>query len=261
MANDSDYLVQIDTKNATVIVEDRNGRRSFPMASKEAFAIASKAWLRCGWDVKHIYTFSWLGRPMIQLPEDMIRVQELIWNLRPDVIIETGVAHGGSLVFTASLCQLMGHGRVIGIEKGLFPQNKKALSEHPLSSRFEIVEGSSTDPKVVSQVHGMISSGERVFAMFDSNHSRQHVLDELESYKDLIPAGSFMIACDGIMKDVVGGPRTAPDWADNNPTSAAREFVKRHENFEIFHPSFTYNDGHIDEPVTYWPDGIVRRIS
>ncbi len=124
--------------------------------SPEAFEAVSAAWLRCGWDVKYVYGFTWMGRPVIQLPEDMIRIQEVIWRVRPDVIVETGVAHGGSLVFYASLFEAMGHGRVIGVDIDIRKHNRTAIEAHPLSSRIELIQGSSTAHCTLSAVrHGI----------------------------------------------------------------------------------------------------------
>src|SRR6266480_2325826 len=121
------------------------------IGSPEAFAIVSRAWLRLGWDVKYVYSFTWLGRPIIQLPEDMIRIQEVIYRLRPDVIVETGVAHGGSLIFYASLCHLIGKGRVIGVDIDIRSHNRAAIEAHPLSSLITLVEGDSVAPATIAK--------------------------------------------------------------------------------------------------------------
>src|SRR5580658_7622723 len=125
--------IELDLDNGTVSVVGDPGRRGIALATAEGFALASKAWLRAGWDAKHVYSFTWLGRPIIQLPEDLLRIQEVIYQLRPDVLIETGIAHGGSLLFYASLCQLMGKGRVLGVDVEIRPHNRRAIENHPLS--------------------------------------------------------------------------------------------------------------------------------
>src|SRR5690606_24886939 len=153
----------------------------------------------CGWDTKYVYSFSWLGRPIIQLPEDMMRIQEVIYSLKPDVIIETGVAHGGSLIFYASLCKAFGKGRVIGIDIEIRPHNRLAIENHELKEYIILLEGSSTDDKIVSQVERMINSGETVLILLDSNHTKQHVLEELRKYSPLVSVNSYIVACDGIM--------------------------------------------------------------
>ena len=155
----------------------------------EAFEAVSAAWLRCGWDVKYVYGFTWMGRPVIQLPEDMIRIQEVIWRVRPDVIVETGVAHGGSLVFYASLFEAMDHGRVIGIDIEIRRHNRIAIEAHPLASRITLIQGSSAAPGTLAAVRHGIAPGESVLVVLDSNHSRAHVEAELDLYRALGHAG------------------------------------------------------------------------
>src|SRR5690606_2197513 len=129
---------------------------TFPIASPEAFAAASAAWLRVGWDTKHVYSFTWMGRPIIQLPEDMVRLQEVIYTLKPDVVVETGIAHGGSLIFYASLFEAMGHGRVIGVDIEIRPHNRQAIEAHPMMKRIEMLEGSSVAPEVLAELRRRI---------------------------------------------------------------------------------------------------------
>ena len=218
-------------------------------------------WLRSGWDTKYVYGFSWLGRPIIQLPEDMLRIQEVIFSVQPDVIVETGVAHGGSLVFYASLCKALGKGRIVGIDIQIRPHNRKAIEEHFLAPWISLIEGSSTAPEVVSEVKSRIRPSERVIVMLDSCHTKEHVLAELEAYAPMVSVGSYIVAMDGIMEEVVGAPRTQPDWTWNNPKQAAAEFVKTHPNFALVEPDFLFNEGSITERVTYWPGAFIRRTS
>lgn len=250
----------IDDQSATVVVRDGSVEHTYPMASSEAFAAASKAWLRAGWDAKHVYSFTWMGRPIIQLPEDMVRLQELIWTTRPDVIVETGVAHGGSLIFYASLFEAMGHGRVIGIDIEIRPHNRQATEAHPMFRRIELVEGSSTAPEIVEDVRSRISSGEKVMVILDSNHSHAHVLDELRAYAPFVQVGGYLVATDGIMQDVVGAPRSQEDWATNNPQQAARDFAAEDDRFIIEEPEWLFNEGVVTERVTYWPSCYLRRV-
>lgn len=252
--------ITIDEASSTVIVRDGDGERRLPMDSAEAFSAVSRAWLRCGWDTKYVYSFSWLGRPIIQLPEDLIRIQEVIYAVKPDVIVETGVAHGGSLIFHASLCRAIGKGRVIGIDIEIRPHNKKALTEHELNRYITTIEGSSTNAQVTSLVRSMIGAGETVLVILDSNHTKDHVLAELEAYAPLVTAGSYIVACDGIMAQVKGAPRTGDDWDWNNPTEAAREFARAHRDFVIEEPAFPFNEGVVRERVTYWPGAFLKRV-
>ena len=216
--------------------------------------------MRSGWDTKYVYSFAWMGRPLIQLPEDMLRIQEVLYRTKPDVLLETGIAHGGSLVFYASLFRAMGHGRVIGVDVDIREHNRAALESHELFDSITLIEGSSVAPEIVSQVHGEVGSGESVLVMLDSDHSKAHVRAELEAYHDLVPRGSYLVAADGIMADLVGAPRSRDDWSWNNPGEAAREFVAEHPDFEIEEPELPFNEGKVMERVTYWPGAFIRRI-
>jgi cephalosporin hydroxylase len=243
----------------TVIREDGT-EQTMPLASAEAFAAASRAWLRVGWDTKHVYSFTWMGRPIIQLPEDMVRLQELIWTERPDVLIETGIAHGGSLVFYASLFEAMGNGVVVGVDIDIRAHNRSAIEGHMMMKRITMIEGSSTAPEVVDQVKGLVREGQKVMVVLDSNHSREHVLNELRAYAPLVQVGGYMVATDGIMQDLVGAPRSQPDWGSNNPQEAARAFVEEDDRFAIEEPEWPFNEGLVRNRVTYWPSCYVRRV-
>lgn len=250
----------VNTDTAIVTVEDDVGHREYPLASPEAFAAVSEVWLRAGWDVKYVYSFTWLGRPMIQLPEDMIRLQEVIHRLQPDVIIETGIAHGGSLVFHASLCKAMGKGRVVGVDVEIRPHNRAAIEAHPLFDLITLIEGDSKAPETVDRVKATVRPEDRVLIFLDSNHSRNHVLAELDAYAGMVTPGSYIVVMDGIMERLVGAPRSNPDWAANNPRQAALEWVGRHPDFVIEEPPFAFNEGGVTGRVTYWPDAFVRRV-
>ena len=245
-----------------VSVSEPDGtRREYQIGTPEAFRILSKLWLRSGWDVKYVYTFTWLGRPIIQLPEDLLRLQEVIYRLKPDVIIETGVAHGGSLIFYASLCKAIGTGRVIGVDVEIRPHNRSAIEAHELSSYITLIEGDSVAPSIVEQVKAQVKPGETVMVLLDSNHSKAHVLGELNAYAPLVTQGSYAVAMDGIMEDIAGAPRTQPDWTWNNPRQAALEFIAAHPQFEIEEPVFLFNESGITERVTYWPSAFLKRVS
>jgi cephalosporin hydroxylase len=249
-------VIQIDTERG-IVTKDGN---DFSIGSPEAFKIISDAWLRSGWDTKYVYSFAWLGRPVIQLPEDMVRIQEVIFNIKPDVIIETGVAHGGSLIFYATLCKAMEKGKVVGIDIEIRPHNRKAIEEHFLFPYITLVEGSSTDAAIVSKVKDCIKPGDKVLVLLDSNHTYEHVLNELRAYSELVSVGSYIVATDGIMEFVVGAPRTNPDWGTNNPKKAAEQFVKENPDFRIEELHFPFNESMITERVTYWPSGFIKRV-
>lgn len=254
-------MISIDEKRR-LITFDRDGERTTcGWDTPQGFDIVSDLWLRAGWAVKHVYTFSWLGMPIIQLPEDLVRVQELIHRIRPDVIIETGVAHGGSLIFYASLSHLLGKGRVIGIEIDLRRHNRTAIEAHPLFSYITLIDGDSASPETVAQVTALVQPHETVLVVLDSNHTKAHVLKELHAYAPLVSVGSYAIATDGgIMELVSGGPRTAPDWAWNNPKAAAQDFVRHNSAFVCEEPSFPFNEGLISQGVSYWKGGYLKRI-
>jgi cephalosporin hydroxylase len=249
----------IDTEEKTLKQESEGKLESFDLYSKEAFELLSKKWVKLGWNQKYTYNFTWFGRPIIQLPEDMIRMQEVVYRVKPDVIIETGIAHGGSLVYSASLCKAMGKGRVVGIDIEIRPHNRKAIESHELFSYITLIEGSSTDPEIVKSVKSLVKPQETVLVVLDSNHSKKHVLDELESYHDLVTSGSYIIATDGIMQDLHDVPRGAPDWIWNNPTAAAIEFASSHPEFVIEQPRWLFNESDLQENITHWPKAWLRK--
>jgi cephalosporin hydroxylase len=253
-------MIVIDADKLTIRTEGA-ASLEYGIGTPEAFRILSDLWLRSGWDNKHVYTFTWLGRPMIQLPEDMIRLQEVIYTVKPDLIVETGVAHGGSLVFYASLCQAMGKGRVVGVDIEIRPHNRKAIESHPLFPYITLIEHDSVSPQAISKVKKQIPRGGQVMVLLDSCHTKEHVRRELEAYAPMVTPGSYIVAMDGIMGQLAGAPRTQPDWTWNNPREAAREFCAAHAEYEIVEPPFLFNEGSITERVTYWPGAFIRRVA
>jgi cephalosporin hydroxylase len=251
--------ITIDTKGQSIYCE-QNGE-TVPLYSTEGFEIISKLWLKVGWNEKHVYTFSWMGRPVIQLPEDMIRVQEAIFQVKPTVIVETGVAHGGSLVFSASLLKTMGvEGRVIGVDIEIRPHNRKAIEEHFLFPYITLIEGSSTAPEIVKQVKDLVAPEDKVLVILDSNHSRQHVSGELEAYCDLVTKDSYIVATDGIMRDVFDTPRGTPSWNEDNPVSAVHDFLARHPEFVLEKPPWLFNESNLSENInTHYADAWLKR--
>ena len=249
----------IDTDNQT-IYNEQNGETT-PLYSTEGFKAISKIWLKVGWNEKHIYTFSWMGRPIIQLPEDMIRVQEAIFQVKPTVIVETGIAHGGSLIYSAGLLKMMGiEGRVIGVDIEIRPHNRQAVEEHFLFPYITLIEGSSTAPEIVEQVKRLIKPDDKVLVILDSNHSRQHVSDELEAYCDLVTKDSYIVATGGIMQDVYDVPRGTADWDEDSPVNAAHDFLAEHSEFVLEAPEWLFNESELKENInTHYPDAWLRR--
>lgn len=253
-------MISINIEQGTISVDENGATREYKLDTPDAFRIISDVWLRAGWDTKYVYSFTWLGRPMIQLPEDMIRIQEVIHTVQLDVIVETGVAHGGSLVFYASLCKAMDRGRVIGVDVEIRPHNRAAIEAHALFPLITLIEGSSIEPQIVEEVKSLIKPGEKTIVVLDSNHEKQHVLAELRAYSPLVSVGSYIVAMDGIMEQLAGAPRSAPDWSWNNPRQAALEFVAENADFVIEEPQFAFNEGKITERVTYWPSAFIKRV-
>lgn len=251
--------LQIDTEALTLTLDGAGGPRTLPLYSKEAFERVSQLWVECGWAMKYTYTFSWLGRPVIQLPEDMLRAQEVIFGVRPTVIVETGVAHGGSLVYWASLLRVLGGGRVVGVDVEIRAHNRAAIEAHFLSGDIALVEGDSVSSETVSRVRALTKAEDRVLVFLDSNHSKAHVRAELEAYAPLVSVGSYIVATDGVMQHVSRAPRASADWTWNNPSEAAKEFAAAHPEFVLENPPWPFNESTLTEPVTHWPSAWLRR--
>ena len=252
--------ITIDTTaQSLTTTDDDGGGTAFPLYSREAFEIVSGQWLKVGWNLKYPYRFSWLGRPIIQLPSDMVRLQEVIFAIQPDVIIETGVAHGGSLVYSASLCRLIGKGRVIGIDLEIRPHNRTAIEKHFLSNMITLIEGDSIAPETVAKVKSLVKPVETTLVILDSNHTRAHVGGELAAYADLVSQGSYIVATDGIMRDLADVPGGRANWGTDNPAAAAEDFAKADSRFELAAPLPVFNESPLREDITHWPSAWLRR--
>jgi cephalosporin hydroxylase len=252
--------IVIDTDRHELSIGEETAPRTLPLHSPESFEILSRLSITVGWGQKYSYSFSWLGRPIIQLPEDLIRVQEVIWALQPDVIVETGVAHGGSLILYASLCRSMGKGRVIGIDIEIRPRNRAAVESHPLADLITLIQGSSTDPAIVATAKSQIEPGNTVLVLLDSNHSYSHVKAELDAYAPLVSVGSYLVATDGIMQELRDAPGGRHGWEHDNPARAAREFASVRQDFVLGPPLPPFNESAVTTTPTYWPDAWLRRI-
>ena len=210
---------------------------------------------------KYAYSFFWLGIPVIQLPQDLQAMQEIIWKVKPDLIIETGIAWGGSIIFSASMislleiCGKIKNGQVIGIDIDIRPHNKKAILTHPLNKKIIMFQGLSTDEKIVQKVAKIAKNKKRVVVCLDSDHTHDHVLAELKAYATLVSLGSYCIIGDTAIEDVPGGTMPGRPWGKgNNPKTAVREFLKENKNFKI--------DKIIESKLllTGSPDGYLKRI-
>lgn len=240
--------ITLDTETNTLLSDGKE----LPLYSREAFFVLSRWWLKVGWACRHSYDFQWAGRPIIQLPHDLVRLQELIWEVKPTLIVETGVAHGGSAVFYSSLLKALGAGRVVAIDIEIRPQNRAAIEAHPFASAIHLIERSSTHPDTLAEVYALVRPDDRVLVILDSNHTRAHVAEELALYAPMVSPGSYIVATDGVMEDLWDVPGGRPEWRTDNPSAAARDFAATSTTFELV--DRTAADG-----ITYFPAAWLRR--
>ncbi len=221
----------------------------------------AKEWLSESMMKQTVYNFSWLGRPIIQTPNDIMALQEIIWDVKPDMIIETGIAHGGSLIFSASMltlleaCGEIENGKVLGIDIDIREHNKKAIEEHPMSKKITMFEGSSIDEKMISKVHEFAKQGKKILVCLDSNHTHEHVLSELNAYANLVSISSYCCVFDTLVEDMPSEFSNDRPWdVGNNPKTAVWEFLKNNDDFEIDHS--------IENKIliTVAPDGYLKRV-
>ncbi len=210
---------------------------------------------------KYSYNFAWLGRPIIQYPQDIVAMQEIIWRVQPDLIIETGIAHGGSLIFSAAMLELNAacggnpDASVLGIDIDIRAHNREAIEAHPMYRRIDMLEGSSVDEDIVRQVRDAAEGKDSVLVCLDSNHTHDHVLAELEVYAPLTTAGSYCVVFDTIVEDLPNDLYPDRPWSkDANPKTAVHQWLSNHPEFEI--------DRSIDEKllISVAPDGYLKRI-
>ena len=231
------------------------------LAADETLQRLSNQWISGIAPHKYAYNFRWLGRPIIQFPQDTLAMQEIIWSVQPELIIETGIAHGGSLVFSASMLELNAacggprDAEVLGIDIDIRPHNRAAIEAHPMSRRISMIEGSSIDPGVISQVQRRAERKASVLVCLDSSHTHDHVLAELNAYAPLTSVGSYCVVFDTIIEDMPEDMFPDRPWGvGNNPKTAAREFLQSHPEFEA--------DRNIDYKllITVAPEGFLKRV-
>lgn len=250
-------------KNINLIAKDRD------------FLGLSNIWIRQAIQYKYALNFSWLGRPIMQIPNDIYAYQELIWKVKPDLIIETGIAHGGSLIMSASMLALLDYCEesvkhnmchderlntkrlVIGIDNDIRPHNKKEIEQHPLSNLIQMFEGSSINKDIIKQTSEMANEHRRIMVFLDSNHTHNHVLEELKAYAPLVTKNSYCVVWDTGIEDLpeyLNTSRNRPWGKGNNPKTAVHEFLKTTDMFEI--------DKTIEHKliITASPDGFLRRV-
>jgi cephalosporin hydroxylase len=256
----SHFVVRVDVDAGVVVQETEMGTVSARLGSPEGFQILADLWVRATWESRYVYSFSWLGRPIIQLPDDLLRLQELIYRIKPDVIIETGVAHGGGQVFLAGLCKLIGKGRVVGVDIDIRPPAREAIEKHELAPLITLIQGSSIDPEVIARVAACVGPHDKTLVILDSNHAKAHVRAELEAYGRLVGPGGYVIATDGVMQRFSRSPRGKSEWASDNPASAVKDFLRVHPEFNVDESGPPFNEG-TAIPVTYWPSGYLKRLA
>jgi cephalosporin hydroxylase len=217
----------------------------------------SRVWVREISRHKYAYNFTWMGRPIIQFPQDMIAMQELIWRIRPGRIVETGVAHGGSLIYYASLLELLGgEGRVVGVDIDIRPHNRAEIERHPMAHRIDLVQGSSIDPITIAQVHALAKGHGPVLVILDSNHTHAHVLKELQAYAPLVGQGSYVVVFDTLVEDMPDDLiRDRPWKKGDNPKTAVWEFLRANPRFAV--------DKDIEAKllITVAPDGYLKCLA
>ena len=259
------------SENAEAQFERERAERVLNYSKSQDFFNLSQRWLETSMREKYVYNFDWLGRPIIQYPQDMVAMQELIWLTKPDLIIETGIAHGGSLVLSASMLALLDYcdavekktsldpakpqRKVLGIDIDIRSHNRAAIEAHPMASRIEMMQGSSIAPEVISQVHEYAKGFQRILVSLDSNHTHDHVLAELEAYAPLTSIGSYCVVFDTFVEQMPSDLFPDRPWSPgNNPQTAVREFLKSHPEFEV-NRSIEHK-----LQVTVAPEGYLRRV-
>lgn len=216
----------------------------------------SRAWLKLSARCKYSYNFKWMGRPIIQYPQDIMALQEIIWTVKPDLIIETGIAHGGSLVFSASMLELIGgNGQVLGIDIDIREHNRIEIENHPIFKRIKIIQGSSIDEEIIKMVYELAKGKNRVMVFLDSDHTHDHVIQELEFYSPLVTKGSYMVVFDTAIEDMPDNFFPDRPWGKgNNPKTAVWDFMKHNNRFVI--------DKDMEKKlfITVSPDGYLKCI-
>ena len=237
--------------------EQRNQENVKRMSRDSEFKDLTRQWLDTCLQYEYMYHFSWLGVPIIQSPQDIVAMQELVWKVKPDLIIETGIARGGSMIFYASLLEMIGgHGRVVGIDIDIRAPNRKALENHAMFKRITLLEGSSVDEALIRQVKAIAAESKTVMVALDSNHVHDHVYAEMCAYAPLVTPGSYLVVFDTVIEDIAPKYNADRPWSKgNNPKTAVREFLKDHPEFEV--------DQQTEDKlcITVCPNGFLRRVS
>ena len=214
--------------------DERNKKFEKTMSKDVEFKKLSQRWFDISLKYEYPYHFTWLGRPIIQYPQDILIIQELIWKIKPDLVIETGIARGGSLIFSASILELIGKGNVIGIDVDIRKHNREEIEKHPMFKRIKMIEGSSIDKKIVKKIFKLAERKKKILVLLDSSHTHSHVLEELKSYSPLVNKGSYVVVFDTVLEDMPKNSFPNRPWdKGDNPKTAVKEFVKKSNRFKI----------------------------
>jgi len=214
--------------------EKRNEKKMKLMSQDKSLAKISKQWFLNSYKYEYSYHFKWLGRPIIQYSQDIIAIQEIIWKVKPDLIIETGIAHGGSLIFSASILELIGKGKVLGIDIDIRKHNRIQIEKNPLYKRISMIEGSSIAKLVIKKVYDFSKHKKKVMVFLDSNHTYEHVLQELKLYSPLVTKGSYLVVYDTVINEMPDSFFANRPWnKKNNPKKAVKKFLEKNNRFKI----------------------------
>lgn len=233
----------------------RNKTKIKKMNKDTSLKELSKKWISDSYPYEYSYHFNWLGLPIIQYPQDIIALQEIIWKIKPELIIETGVARGGSMIFLASILEMIGRGKVIGIDIKIHEENKNAIKKHPMFKRITLIEDSSISKKTIKKIHELSKNKKHVMVILDSNHTHAHVLSELKAYSPLISKGSYLVVFDTLISSLPKEFFKNRSWTKSkNPSSAITEFLKINNRFKI---DKTISDKLL---ITAAPDGYLKCV-
>jgi len=235
--------------------EKRNNKMINLMSKDKELVKLSRKWFDRSFGYEYPFHFTWLGRPIIQFPQDMIAIQEIIWRTKPDLIIETGIAHGGSLILSASILELIGKGKVLGIDIDIRHHNTIEIEKHPLKKRITMLEGSSLDENILKKVKKIAQKKKRILLFLDSFHTNDHVLKEFELYSPLIKKGGYIVVFDTMLEFMPKGSIPNRPWdRGNNPHTAVKKFLRQNKRFKI--------DKEIERKllITSCPDGFLKCV-
>jgi len=235
--------------------QKRNKKYIKKMCADKNLLKSTRAWFDKSFNYEYSYHFTWLGRPIIQFPQDILAIQEIIWMVKPDLIIETGIAHGGSLILSASFLELIGKGEVLGIDIDIRKHNRSEIEKHPMYKRITMIEGSSIDDNIVKKVYQYAKTKKTILVFLDSFHTHEHVLKELKLYSQLVKKGSYIVVFDTVIEDMPKISSHKRPWGKgNNPKTAVKTFLKNNKHFKI--------DEEIQNKllITSCPDGFLKCV-